>query len=76
MVRYAGVLIKKIPREVINELKRSEFRRVDVGKLVPAFMSVEKGEAMDQALGYLLEICQRGATKDKTVHNLLLYFFA
>ena len=40
-------------------------------------MNISKGKDMDTALQYLMENCiKKGQTKEKTVHNLVLYFFA
>lgn len=40
-------------------------------------MNIQRGKAMDEALKYILDNCiKKGQTKDKTVHNLAMYFFA
>ncbi len=77
MLRYSSVLIKKIPTETLNVLKQPQFRKIDIPKLIPAFMNIEKGRAMDEALRYIMDNCiKRIQIKDKTVHNLAMYFLA
>ena len=75
MLRYASVFIKNLPIETIDALKN--FKTIDIPKLIPSFMNIQKGKAMDHALKFVVEFCIRvRKSKDKTVHNLALYFFA
>lgn len=40
-------------------------------------MNIQKGKAMDEALKFVVDFCIRHRkSRDKTVHNLALYFFA
>lgn len=40
-------------------------------------MNIPKGKPMDEALRYIMDNCiKRIQIKDKTVHNLAMYFFA
>jgi hypothetical protein len=45
MIRYASVFIKKIPELTVQSLKDKNFEKIDVEKLVPSFMAIEKGIA-------------------------------
>lgn len=75
MLRYASVLLKNTPIKAIEVLKT--FRSIDIPKLIPAFMNITKGKAMDEALHYITEFIVRPRkSREKTVHNLLLYFYA
>ena len=77
MIRYASVFIKKIPELTVQALKERYFERIDVEKLVPAFMAIEAGSAQDKALDYIREDwIRRKGIKSKTVHNLVIYFFS
>ena len=55
MLRYASVFIKNLPIKTIEVLK--SFKSIDIAKLIPAFMNIPKGKAMDEALHYVLEYC-------------------
>lgn len=75
MLRYASVFLKNIASQTLDALK--SFKTIDIGKLIPAFMNVPKGRAMDEALIYVSEYCiKRRKSREKTVHNLAFYFFA
>jgi hypothetical protein len=75
MLRYASVFIKNLPIKTIEVLK--SFKTIDIPKLIPAFMNIPKGKAMDEALVYVLEYCiKRRKSREKTVHNLAFYFYA
>ena len=75
MLRYASVFLKNVPLDTIQVLKL--FKSIDIPKLIPAFMNIQKGKAMDEALGYISEYCiKRRKSREKTVHNLAFYFYA
>lgn len=76
MLRYASVFIKATPLKTLEVLRG--FKTIDIPKLIPAFMNIPKrSKAMDEALRFLLEFCIRQRkSREKTVHNLALYFFA
>ena len=75
MLRYASVFLKNIASQTLEALK--SFKTIDIAKLIPAFMNVPKGKAMDEALHYVSEYCiRRRKSREKTVHNLAFYFFA
>mmetsp|Transcript_7263 Transcript_7263/g.6392 ORF Transcript_7263/g.6392 Transcript_7263/m.6392 type:complete len:182 (+) Transcript_7263:1776-2321(+) len=77
MLRYSSVLIKKIPIDTLNALRQNAFRKIDIPKLIPAFMNIAPGLPMDEALKYIMDNCiKKNLTKDKTVHNLAIYFLA
>jgi hypothetical protein len=77
MLRYSSVLLKKEPVRTIEALKTSKFKQIDIPKLIPAFMGVEKGKPMDEALKYVTNHCiKKKKSKDKTVHNLAFFFFS
>lgn len=77
MIRYASVFIKKIPELTVQSLKDKNFEKIDVEKLVPSFMAIEKGIAQDRALDYIRDDwIKRKNIKSKTVHNLVIYFFS
>lgn len=40
MLRYASLFLLKRPEDTIKELKRDEYRSIDVKKLMPAFMNI------------------------------------
>jgi vacuolar protein sorting-associated protein 18 len=77
MLRYASVFIKNLPDKTIEAL--SKFEDIRVEKLVPAFMNIPKtpGPVLDKAKNFVIDYCiNKRKSKDKTVHNLALYFYA
>lgn len=75
MLRYASVFIKNLPSKTLEVLKT--FKTIDIPKLIPAFMNIPKGKAMDEALNYVIDYCiRRRKSREKTVHNLAFYFYA
>jgi hypothetical protein len=75
MLRYASVFIKNLPSKTLEVLRT--FKTIDIPKLIPAFMNVPKGKAMDEALDYVTDYCiKRRKSREKTVHNLAFYFYA
>jgi len=75
MLRYASVFIKKIPSQTIKALHG--FHTIDIAKMVPAFMNIEKGPSLDEALRYIVDFWIKGKRiKSKTVHNLAFYFYS
>jgi hypothetical protein len=97
MLRYASVFIKNCPKQAIHALKTNSFKKIDIPKLIPAFINLKmpgqeidftgkaeqnperqkKLEALDDALKYVTEHCIKTmSSKEKTVHNLAIYFYA
>lgn len=77
MLRYASVFIKNLPERTIETL--SKFDDIKVEKLVPAFMNIPRRPptVLDKAKNFVIDYCiNKRKSKDKTVHNLALYFFA
>ncbi len=81
MIRYASVFIKNLPEQTIEALEK--FDDIKVEKLVPAFMNIPRaptgpgGVVLDKAKNFVINYCiGRRKSRDKTVHNLALYFFA
>ena len=75
MLRYASIFVNKCTMETIQELKKPEFRKMDVSKIMPAFMNIQQGEDMELALDYIQNFCiSKRASKSKTVHNMAFYF--
>jgi poly-gamma-glutamate capsule biosynthesis protein CapA/YwtB (metallophosphatase superfamily) len=81
MLRYASVFIKNLPEQTIIAL--SKFEDIKVEKLVPAFMNIPRtptgpgGKVLDMAKNFVIDYCiNKRKSKDKTVHNLALYFYA
>lgn len=77
MLRYASVFIKNVPELTIETLSR--FDDIKVEKLVPAFMNIPRNPptVLDKAKNFVIDYCiNKRKSKDKTVHNLALYFFA
>lgn len=44
MVRYASVFIKNIPKSAISALKTNSFKKIDIPKLIPAFINLKLPE--------------------------------
>lgn len=75
MLRYASIFVNKCAVETIQELKKPEFRTLDVSKIMPAFMNIQKEEDMERALDYIQNFCiSKRASKSKAVHNMAFYF--
>lgn len=75
MLRYASIFVNKCASETMEELKKPEFRKMDVSKIMPAFMNIQKEDDMERALDYIQNFCiLKRASKSKTVHNMAFYF--
>jgi hypothetical protein len=77
MLRYASVFLKYLPEPTIDAL--SKFEDIDVGKLVPSFMNIPRTpeSVLDKAKQFVVDYCiNKRRSKEKTVHNLALYFYA
>jgi hypothetical protein len=77
MLRYASVFLKNMPEATIEAL--SKFEDIDVGKLVPSFMNIPRTPVtvLDKAKQFVIDYCiNKRRSKEKTVHNLALYFYA
>ena len=81
MLRFASVFLKHLPEATIEAL--AKFDDIKVEKLVPAFMNIPRstsgqgGIVLDKAKNFVIDYCiNRRKSKDKTVHNLALYFYA
>jgi len=77
MLRYASVFLKHLPEPTIDAI--SKFKDIDVAKLVPSFMNIPRTPAsvLDKAKNFVIKYCINDRkSKDKTVHNLALYFYA
>lgn len=40
MYRYASILLNKCADKTLDMLKKKEFKKIDVDKLMPAFMNI------------------------------------
>jgi hypothetical protein len=40
MLRYASVFMNKCARQTIDELQKQQYRKIEIAKLMPAFMNV------------------------------------
>lgn len=75
LLKYASVLVKKIPEETIFVLKHSSFKSIALKDLVPAFMGVEK-EHLDKAFDYISDYCiEQLRCREKTVNNLRFFYY-
>ena len=77
MLRYASVFLKYLPEPTIDAI--SKFKDIDVAKLVPSFMNIPRTPAsvLDKAKNFVIKYCINDRrSRDKTVHNLALYFYA
>ena len=76
MVRYASIFMKNLPEQAIEALEK--FDDVKVEKLVPAFMNIPRTpQVLDKAKNFVINYCiGKRKSRDKTVHNLALYFYA
>jgi hypothetical protein len=77
MLRYASVFLKYLPEPTIDAI--SKFKDIDVAKLVPSFMNIPRTpvSVLDKAKNFVIKYCINDRrSRDKTVHNLALYFYA
>lgn len=76
MIRYASIFMKNLPEQTIEALEK--FEDIKVEKLVPAFMNIPRTPAvLDKAKNFVITYCiGKRKSRDKTVHNLALYFYA
>ena len=62
-------------KPTIQELQRQQFRKIDIPKLMPAFMNIQNQDDMELALDYIHNFCiTKRASKSKQVHNMAFYF--
>jgi len=57
LLRYASIFVNKCAAETIAELKKKEYKDIDIPKLMPAFMNVREGNDMKMALDYITNYC-------------------
>lgn len=75
MLRYASIFINKCAKLTIDELRKEQYKTIDIPKLMPAFMNIREGEDMRRALDYITNHCiNLKHCKSKTVHNMAFYF--
>ena len=75
MLRYASIFVNKCARLAIEELRKSEYRKIEIAKLMPAFMNIQEGDDMKVALDYIVNFCiNKRNCKSKTVHNMAFFF--
>lgn len=75
MLRYASIFVNKCCMETISELKKKEYKGIEIPKLMPAFMNIKEGNDMKMALDYITNYCiNRRGERAKTVHNMAFYF--
>ena len=75
MLRYASIFVNKCAKETIDELRKPEYKKIEIPKLMPAMMNIREGNDMRMALDYITNYCiNKKNCKSKTVHNLAFYF--
>lgn len=75
LLKYASVLVKRVPEMTILHLKSTAFKNIQLKDLVPAFMGVEKKD-LELAFDYISEYCiEKLRCREKTVNNLRFYYY-
>jgi hypothetical protein len=82
MLKYASIFINKCCKQTIAELKKSEYRKIKIPNLMPAFMNIRVdkddkplGDDMKIALDYIVNHCiNKRNERSKTVHNMAFFF--
>jgi len=75
MLRYASIFVNKCAKLTIEELKKPKYRKIEIPKLMPAFMNIQEGNDMKVALEYITNFCiNHRNSKSKTVHNMAFFF--
>ena len=75
MLRYASIFVNKCAKLTIEELRKSQYRKIEIAKLMPAFMNIQIEEDMKVALEYITQFCiNKRGNKSKTVHNMAFFF--
>mmetsp|Transcript_34578 Transcript_34578/g.52884 ORF Transcript_34578/g.52884 Transcript_34578/m.52884 type:complete len:127 (+) Transcript_34578:1155-1535(+) len=75
MLRYASVFLNKCAKETIEELKRPQYKTIEIAKLMPSFMNICIENDKKHALEYLTNFCiGKRSNKSKTVHNMAFFF--
>lgn len=76
MLRYASVLIKKVPQETLLALTDEGFREINIAKLMASLMNVPSTH-IKNALHFIVNNCiYKRKSKEKSVHNLAFYFYS
>ena len=73
MLRYVSIFINKCCKETLEELKKPEFKKIEIPKLMPAFMNIQEKD-MKMALEYIIQCINKKNVKDKAVHNMAIFF--
>jgi len=75
MLRYASIFLNKCAKETIKELQSQYYRKIDIPKLMPAFMNIHDEQDQIEALNYITNYCIiRRSSRSKTVHNMAFFF--
>lgn len=82
MLKYASIFINKCCKNTIAELKKSEYRKIKIPNLMPAFMNIKVdkddkpvGDDMKIALDFIVNHCiNKRNERSKTVHNMAFFF--
>ena len=76
MLKYASILIKQVPLETLKTLESEKFWSINLTKLMPSLMAVEKYAIADAKLFVTKHCIERLKNKDKTVRNMEFWLFA
>lgn len=76
MLKYASILIKKVPKETLKSLEGERFWSINMSKLMPSLMGIPK-EFINDAKQFVTKHCiDRLKNKDKTVRNMEFWLYA
>ena len=75
MLRYASIFLNKCAKPTIADLQRQQYKKIDIPKLMPAFMNIQNEKDQRIALEYITNHCiTRRGNRSKTVHNMAFFF--
>jgi hypothetical protein len=76
MLKYASILIKKVPIQTLKALEGERFWSINLSKLMPSLMGIPK-HAVSEAKQFVTRHCiERLKNKEKTVRNMEFWLFA
>ena len=77
MLKYASILIKKVPLQTLRALEEGDrLQGINFSKLMPSLMGVPR-HAVADAKNFVTRHCiERNKNKEKTVRNMEFWLYA
>ena len=57
MTRYASLFLNKCAKDTIEQLQRSQYKNIDIPKLMPSFQNIQRQQEMKYARDFITDYC-------------------